>query len=194
LSLNFRIFCAAATLFVSGLASPSYAIDWSMPQYPHDHFEVRAGGFAHGVGTKERGSADLNAEIIFGKPYWAKFNNSFDILVPRIHTGIMANFAGRTSYAYLGGLWTFDLTRDVFLEGFVGAARHNGQLNGPDPKLADLGCETLFHVGGSLGYRVTEHWSAMVTFDHISNGNAALNACPRNQGLNGYGARIGYTF
>jgi hypothetical protein len=34
----------------------------------------------------------------------------------------------------------------------------------------------------------------MFTFAHVSNGNAALGACSRNQGLNEYLIRAGYSF
>jgi hypothetical protein len=35
----------------------------------------------------------------------------------------------------------------------------------------------------------------MFTFDHISNGNQVFGTgCNRNQGLNNYGARIGFSF
>jgi hypothetical protein len=34
----------------------------------------------------------------------------------------------------------------------------------------------------------------MFTFAHVSNGNAVLDACGRNQGLNEYLARVGYSF
>jgi lipid A 3-O-deacylase len=56
--------------------------------------------------------------------------------------------------------------------------------------LAALGCNPLFHVGGSLGYNLTSQWRVMATFSHLSNGNN----CARNQGINNYGVRIGYSF
>src|SRR5581483_7130116 len=104
----------------------------------------------------------------------------------------------KTSYAYVGALWNYEITHNAFIEGFVGGALHNGSLDGdPDPVTANprrsaLGCHLLFHSGGNLGYHVDEHWSVMFTFDHLSNGNAVLGACPRNQGLNEYGIRVGY--
>jgi hypothetical protein len=89
--------------------------------------------------------------------------------------------------------WTYDFTDRFFVEGFVGGALHNGELEG-DATHAALGCRRLFHVGGSAGYRLTPRWSAMVTLDHVSDGNAAFGACPRNAGLNEYGFRLGYAF
>ena len=53
-----------------------------------------------------------------------------------------------------------------------------------------LGCRVLFHHGVSIGYRLTDNWSVMGTFAHISNGTL----CSRNVGQNDYGVRLGYTF
>jgi hypothetical protein len=161
-----------------------------------DRFEFRFGAGAHGVGSVESGSVDLNAELVFPQlllfgpvaPSWAW-------VVPRVHLGGMLNLSGRTSYLYTGLLWTYELTNRFFLEGFVGGAVHNGSLNGnPADHLAALGCRALFHVGASAGYRFTPQWSLMFTFAHVSNGNAVLDACGRNQGLNEYLDRVGYSF
>ena len=114
-------------------------------------------------------------------------------LLPRPHVGAMINTNDKTSYVYVGALWTYDFSNRIFAETFVGGALHNGELNG-DSSHAALGCDPLFHVGGSLGYRFTQRWSVMFTFDHISDGNLLLRACPHNQGLNEYGLRLGYSF
>jgi hypothetical protein len=161
-----------------------------------DRFEFRFGVGMHGVGSVESGTVSLNPEIVFPQihldwpadPRWA-------FIIPRFHVGGMANLSGRTSYGYAGALWTLDLTDRMFVEGFVGGALHDGSLNGnAAANQAALGCRLLFHVGGSVGYRVTQKWSVMFTFDHLSNGNAVLNGCSRNQGLNAYLVRAGYSF
>ena len=160
-----------------------------------DRFEFRFGVGMHGVGSVESGSVALNPEIVFPQlrlgdwpadPRWAFF-------IPRLHMGGMANLSGRTSYGYLGALWTLELTERFFIEGFLGGAVHDGSLNGSVNQVA-LGCRVLFHSGGSIGYRITPQWSVMFTFDHLSNGNAVLNGCSRNQGLNEYLLRVGYSF
>jgi hypothetical protein len=159
-----------------------------------DQWEFRTGAFAHGVGSVEKGPVDFNAEIVLPRWNFLNVNSSWDFLVPRLHFGGM--LSSKTSYGYLGGLWNYEITHNLFIEGFVGGAYHNGSLNG-DPiggvaQRSALGCRLLFHSGGNLGYHLNEHWSVMATFDHLSNGNAVLGACPRNQGLNEYGLRIGY--
>jgi hypothetical protein len=162
-----------------------------------DRFELRFGVGAHGVGSVERGAVAINGELVFPQmrigdwqtdPAWA-------FLIPRLHMGGVTNFSDRTSYGYVGALWTFDITDGFFLEGFLGGATHDGSLNGDQAnKQAALGCRLLFHTGGSIGYRFAPQWTVMFTFDHVSNGNAVLNGCGRNQGLNEYLLRVGYSF
>jgi len=184
---------AAVLSCIFGVGAPALAGDSSgIEKLFYEHYEVRLGGFAHGIGGNEQGSADVNAELIFPK-LWGSPNSSWSWLVPRPHIGAMINTAGLTSYGYLGGLWTYNVTDKIFAEAFVGGAVHDGELEGDDTHAA-LGCRVLFHVGGSAGYRFAPHWSVMATFDHISNGNAVLNACPHNAGLNEYGLRLGFSF
>jgi hypothetical protein len=123
------------------------------------------------------------------------------VFVPRPHVGVLANLEGRTSSFYAGALWSFPLPFRTFFELFVDGSIHNGVQNNPLPGHAGLGCPALFHVGGSLGYAITDHWTAMVTFDHLSNGhyifgiNCAGNTGPTpNPGVNDWGAKIGYAF
>ena len=58
----------------------------------------------------------------------------------------------------------------------------------------------MFHDGGSLGYKMSEHWKVMFTFDQ-SNGHGifgtqcdGMGAATRNPGINDYGLRLGYAF
>ena len=162
-----------------------------------DRFQFRFGVGMHGVGSVESGTVSLNPEIVFPQvrftdwpadPRWA-------FIIPRFHAGGMINLSGRTSYGYMGALWTLSVSGRVFVEGFLGGAMHDGSLTGnAAANQAALGCRLLFHVGGSIGYRITQQWSVMFTFDHVSNGNPVLNGCSRNQGLNEYLLRVGYSF
>ena len=154
-------------------------------------YEARLGIFAHGVGSEERGSVDIGGQFVFPRLWTA--STDWNWLIPRPHVGFIANTAGRTSYFYGGALWTYNVTPRFFAEGFLGGAIHNGSLEGDATHVA-LGCRTLFHVGGSVGYRLSEKWSVLATFEHVSNGNAVLNACSNNVGLNEYGVRVGYSF
>ena len=146
----------------------------------------------HGVGGVEKQSWDVNGELVL--PHLFAVSGLWSVLVPRLHAGVNANTSGRTSAVYAGLLWTVPVLDHFFVEGFLAAAYHNGSLNG-DPTHNALGCNPLFRVGGSVGYRLDRHWSAMFTFDHLSNGSGlGLTSCGRNQGINSYGARIGFAF
>lgn|GEM_PF-1022015 len=168
--------------------------------YDPYRIEVRFGGFVHGAGGNEKGTYDLNPELVL--PRLPLFQNQWwNVFVPRPHVGGLANLEGRTSSLYAGALWSFPLPYRTFFELFVDGAVHNGTAINALPGHASLGCPALFHVGGSLGYAITEHWSATVTFDHLSNGheifgiNCAGNTGPtRNPGLNDWGGKIGYAF
>jgi len=167
---------------------------------PADRFDVRLGAFAHGVGSVESGTADINGELVSPRIPFA-VNSPWNVLVPRVNIGGQGNLDSRTSFVYTGFVWTFPVFDGFFFEGFVGPAVHNGSLTPTDTK-AGLGCPVLFHAGASLGYRFDEHWSVMGTFSHLSNGKTLFGidcgtnqaASGSNQGLNNYGARIGYTF
>jgi hypothetical protein len=168
--------------------------------YDPYRIEVRLGGFLHGVGGPEKGTYDLNPEIVFARlPLYQ--GQWWNVFVPRPHVGVLANLGGRTSAVYAGALWSFPLRYGTFFELFVDGAVHDGFHQFPPPGRTGLGCPALFHVGGSLGYAITEHWTAMLTFDHLSNGhvifglNCAGNVGPTpNPGFNNWGAKVGYAF
>jgi lipid A 3-O-deacylase len=164
--------------------------------------ELRVGGAIQDPGSAEgkaRGFAkeNVNGEILFAKPvvsadpFWQAF-------VPRPTVGGSYNTGGRTSYAYIGATWTVDLfpetfNRRLFLDGFFGAAAHDGYTGpkaGTPYGFNTLGCSPLFREAAALGFRITEHWSIMATVEHMS--NAGL--CANNRGLTNYGGKIGYTF
>jgi hypothetical protein len=39
-----------------------------------------------------------------------------------------------------------------------------------------------------------QNWSAMITFDHASNGSPTLSNCRGNTGISVVGLRVGYAF
>lgn len=185
---------AADVLYPPPVPPPAAAAVVVPELYDPTRWEVRFGGFAHGVGSVESGTWDVNGEIVVGSFFGKNPLGPWSFLIPRLHAGVNGNLGNRTSVVYAGFLWTFPVTRHIFAELFVDGAGHNGSLTGT-PTLNALGCEAQFHVGGSLGYRFDQHWSVMFTFDHLSNGSGiGLTNCGRNQGLNNYGARIGFTF
>jgi lipid A 3-O-deacylase len=152
--------------------------------------EVRLGAFAHDPESPEGGSADLNGEVLFVKPFTST-DPLWNALIPRPHVGGTANFAGKTSQAYAGLTWDYDVTQKVFVEGTFGGSVNDGHAGMiVPPGFNAMGCNESFRESGSLGYRFTENWSLMGTVEHMS--NAGL--CDRNRGLTNFGARVGYTF
>jgi len=160
--------------------------------YDPNRWEVRFGGFAHGVGSVEKQTWDVNGELVFAK-FWAP-TGWWSVLVPRLHVGTNWNTGGKTDVVYGGLLWTVPVWGRFFVEGFLDGAWTDGSLVGSPTQVA-LGCRAQFHVGGSVGYHLTSNWSILGTFDHVSNGSGlGLSDCARNQGLNNYGARMSYAF
>jgi lipid A 3-O-deacylase len=196
--------CVAAATFCAGAAK---AADWSplspvpMAIDPADRFELRFGAFAHGVGSVEEGTVDINGEAVTPRLHFGTVAGPWAYLIPRLHAGVNWNTSDRTSFAYTGFLWTLPVWDRLFVEAFVGPAVHNGSLT-VTPQLAGLGCDVLFHAGASVGYRLSDNWSIIGTFSHLSNGKTLFGidcgtnqaAVGSNQGLNNYGVRVGYAF
>lgn len=137
------------------------------------------------------GSANLTGEILFDKPFTASdlFTSYF---IPRPHIGGSLNFDDRTSFAYAGLSWTIDVTPNIFVEGSLGGAIHNGK-GSPDAfsERQALGCSPLFRESGSVGVRLSANWSLMATIEHLTDGGTCSD---ENRGLTNVGARVGYSF
>jgi lipid A 3-O-deacylase len=102
------------------------------------------------------------------------------LLIPRIRVGGVANLAGRTSYAYAGGVWTVNFNR-VPVEVFFGGLIHNGPLiDRFNNNAGALGRRELYHLGADLGYRFDQHWSVIATSEHGSNAAPTLSGCRQN--------------
>jgi hypothetical protein len=151
---------------------------------------VRAGAFIHDPLSPEAGSVDASGEVLFVKPFTSA-DPLWNALLPRPDVGGTANFAGKTSEAYAGVAWDYDVTQRVFVEGGFGGSvndAHTGTV--VPPGFNAMGCNASFRESASAGYRLTQNWSLMGTVEHMS--NAGL--CPPNRGLTNFGARIGYAF
>jgi hypothetical protein len=187
------LLCLLSLLAFTGLTAPAIAADYTLSPGPLPtqgfQYEIRGGVFAHDPFSPEKGSVDINAEFLVKLPFDS--SGPWAFLIPRAHVGAMANTVGRTSHAYAGFTWTYDVTRAFFVEASFGGAIHNG-YTGDVPRYHHntLGCSPLFRESGSIGYRLTENWSVMATIEHLS--NAGL--CKQNRGLTNVGARIGYRF
>ncbi|ACA16473.1 conserved hypothetical protein [Methylobacterium sp. 4-46] len=182
---------AAVPAVAADLAAPVPVPAYRPPVQPLSIVsEFRIGGSAQDPWSPEAGSGNVVSEVLFAKPvvpadpFWSQF-------VPRPTVGGSYNTAGRTSYAYLGATWTFDITDRIFVEGFFGASFHNGATGRfVPPNFNALGCSPLFREAASLGFRLTEHWSVLATIEHQS--NAGL--CVANRGLTNVGGKVAYTF
>ena len=168
-----------------GILFPAFL---ATPDREANGFEVRGGAFAHSIGGREAGSVDINAELL--GPRLLNVPVEYSYFIPRPQVGVMINTANRTSYAYVGMVWTLNLTRQFFLEPIFGGSFNNGQVLAPDNTWNSLGCHAMFHTGLSAGYRIDEHWSLVGTWEHISN----AGTCVRNVGQNDYGLKLGYRF
>jgi hypothetical protein len=155
----------------------------------------------HFLGGKEDG-ADINPEYIFSSPFtddmianlpwWLHF-----ALQPRPTIGAAINTAGDTDQFYLGGTWSWFLTRNlinpndgIVFSFFFGPGFNDGYIGpAPDDRKA-LGFPLLFREAAELGYQINETWEISAYLDHISNGGLAKY----NQSINDVGLRIGYKF
>lgn len=162
-------------------------------------FDARFGAFYHGFGSVEKNTYDINASLLsprlnFDLPGYLAY------ALPRFQIGGAKNVDGRTSFAYAGVAWDLPITRWLFVEPYIGGAIHSGRL-APTFTFAGLGCPLLFHAGTTLGFVITEHWTALATFEHLSNGrgifgiDCGTNEIPGgNQGLNNVGVSLDYAF
>ena len=160
----------------------------NLSQDPFQRFELRLGTFAHDSLSPERGSADINGEILFA-PFDRNAGGGTNWLIPRLHVGTTLNTAGKTSTAYAGFTWTFDVTKKIFVEAAFGGALNNGKT-GTVPGHNAMGCSATFHEAASVGYRLTRALSILATVEHSS--NAGL--CAQNRGLTNFGLRAAYAF
>src|SRR5436190_14385327 len=172
---------AALGLLWALLGAPAAAQDTSVAPTPRGGliYELKIGALAHDVpltaNSKEPLGPDLNLEVVFGP--------SLDFLFGTIRPALGAtiNFAGFTSKAYLDARWQVECCWGAFFALGIGAAIHNGELDSlataRDHK--QLGYRVLFHPTAEWGYRLTEHHSVSIFFEHISNANTSR----QNEGL-----------
>ena len=184
---------AVCCVVLAAGASDAFAAGSSAPQpaAPGSLSELRIGGLAHDPWGPEAGSANLSGEILLNKPFTPAdlFTSYF---VPRPHVGGSLNLGPKTSFAYTGLTWTFDLAPRLFVEGSLGGAIHTGETRDQFvlPDRAALGCSPLFRESGSVGVRLSANWSVMATVERLSNNGL----CSQDKGLTNIGARIGYSF
>jgi lipid A 3-O-deacylase len=186
--LRATCFLASVLLFVA-TAGSALAGDFST--------EFKLGGLAHDVNPrfvdgepslfgnhKEEASLDVNAELLF-PPFRPLFGG---MLRPAI--GATVNTVGGTSQVYADVRWQYESPSQIFFAFGVGAAVHDGNLGPEDPDRRALGSRVLFHIPVEAGYRLDEHNSISLYWDHSSNAGLARF----NEGMDRIGVRYGYRF
>ncbi|HLW92541.1 MAG TPA: acyloxyacyl hydrolase [Roseiarcus sp.] len=184
----------ALLAFLTPVAAADLAPSTATPALPPAPvflgWEVRGGVYDHDPLSPERGSVDINGEILAPKlwegtdPFWSMF-------IPHPDLGATVNTAGKTSNLYGGAAWNFDITQRFFLSSDFGLGVNDGKTgaNVP-PHWNEIGCNWWFHESESVGYRLTDAWSVMGTVEHSSN----AGFCKQNRGLTNFGVRLGYRF
>jgi len=158
--------------------------------------EIRAGVLAHSI--DERGPngellnlsrlEDISFEILFFSPDIDAFRW---IGSPRPSLGVTLNLAGRENLAHLGLTWQLPIFETAFfLEGTLGAALHDGALNGATFPARNLGCRVMIYESGGLGMNIGENFTIIAQIEHTS----SAKLCMPNEGLTNLGIKVGYKF
>lgn len=116
---------------------------------------------------------------------------------PEINLGGHLSTLGRASMVHLGLTWSSHLFETpLFIEGTVGGALTNSTLGSATPPDRNVGCPALLYFNAGLGYQFDEHWSVLVDAYHASHASLCWVLAPGapNEGLNGYGIKVGYRF
>ncbi|WP_052732121.1 acyloxyacyl hydrolase [Devosia geojensis] len=154
--------------------------------------EIRGGLYAHSIDEGSFDASrieDANVELLFSIPSLDEVTLLGQL---RPHIGATINLGGLESMLYAGMSWTVPLgDTPIFVEAAFGGAVHNGELEGAEYPMRDLGCRVLFHESLSLGVNITEQASIMATVEHASHGSICEGD---NRGLTNLGVRVGWKF
>ena len=74
-------------------------------------------------GAPKSGSADLNLEVLFAKPW----GTDARMVAAAPAVGATINFDGKTSIAYADARWQYNITDWAFLEVGFGGSVNNGE-------------------------------------------------------------------
>ena len=158
--------------------------------------EIRAGVLAHSVDRPGPNDEPLNLtriedisfEILFFSPNIDAFKW---IGSPRPNLGATINTKGRESKAHFALTWSANIfDSGFFVEGSLGAAIHNGALDGVTEPARKLGTRVLFYEAAGIGYNIGDDFNIILFAEHASNANLASP----NKGLSNLGIKLGYKF
>lgn len=188
----------AAGLFALGaaamIASPARA----------DVASVHVGVLDHNIcitncknSNKEDGP-NVEVQVNFDSPGFLSWAFS-----PEPYLVASINTAGDTSFAGFGLEWSWKFAEGWALEPGVGYVIHDGETDNPyangTPEASAfaedhllLGSEDLFRTSLGLTKQLAGPWEAQLFYSHLSHGQIIGNG--RNQGVDQFGVRIGYSF
>lgn len=182
-------FASAQTRSLSGSVS-SYA---PANEPPAPAWEARVGaGFAN-PGGRESGLANIAADILSPRilPPSDRIAAAF---IPRFNLGSSLNLNG-TRYAYAGATWSFDVSKEVFVEASLAAALNDGKTGFIVPQnRLDLGCNTGTRQAAAVGVRLSDRWSLVTTLEHFSSAGCGDKGGGSGNGPANISARLGYSF
>ncbi len=189
----------AVCLAASAASAQTRSLSGSVSSYapaaepPAPAWEARIGAGLANPGGRESGLPNLSADLLSPRliPLSDRIAAAF---IPRFNMGASVNLNG-TRYAYAGATWSFDISRDIFVEASLGAALNDGKtgLIVPENRLA-VGCNIGTREAAALGFRLTDRWSLVTTLEHFSTAGCSDKLGTGNRGPANIGARLGYTF
>lgn len=133
---------------------------------------------------RREGGIDGNLELIF--------NAEMDLWKGTVRPAIGAslNSQGDTSKAYGAARWETTWGDNGLFALGIGGAVHNGDTKLVNINRKALGSKILFYFPIEAGYRLDQHNTISLFFDHVSNGWLA----DPNEGMDTLGIRYGYRF
>ena len=169
--------------------------------------EVWVGGYAHGVGTKQReGGFDTQIGIRSDR-----IDSLWFIGKPSVHLLGSVNSNVRTDFVAGGFNWPLQIGHsNFFIRPGIGLAYTTGEAdvgNAFEPGITaaekarrirvtatriDFGSNVLFEPELAIGYHISPSLTVEASFVHLSNGQILHSG--KNQGLDDVGARITYRF
>lgn len=189
----------ACCLTASSASAQTRSLSGSVSSYapanepPAPAWEARVGaGFAN-PGGRESGLANIAADI-FSPRILPPSDRIAAAFIPRFNLGSSLNLNG-TRYAYAGATWSFDVSKEVFVEASLAAALNDGKTGFIVPQnRLDLGCNTGTRQAAAVGVRLSDRWSLVTTLEHFSSAGCSDRGSSSGNGPANISARLGYTF
>jgi hypothetical protein len=171
--------------------------------------DVFGGVYAHGIGVKQSQEGGVDGLIGYRTN---PISGWTWIWKPAVHVIVAANTNVPTDFIAVGLDWRISLTHDHrwYVRPGIGLAYTTGEAdvgNAYAPGLSpqemqrrlhlsqtriDFGSKDLFEPELALGYQISHHWAAELSYVHLSNGQILHHGT--NQGLDDLGARLAYRF